>query len=285
MRRIVVRAALFVVLAANLAPASADEPEDDAAANARGGRFTLGIGVAYAGFSTTFEQVRLGTRERIFVSLEGDLGLPASQTVPVVSLLARVGRKSYVAANLGRFRRSESLLQLDEEIILDDLVIDVGGNIELFFNVTDLDISYGHAFLDDDRVRIIGTLGLSLLDLDIGVIVEGSYRIGDVADSGTFEVSESLLAPVPLVGVVFDVDLAGGWILSSSVDFFYAPVGEITANAWRARIHVRYEFSRTVAVHLGYGTFDIEVDDNADDARSTIAYTMNGFAAGLTLTF
>jgi hypothetical protein len=85
--------------------------------------------------------------------------------------------------------------------------------------------------------------------------------------------------------VVFDVDLAGGWILSSSGDFFYAPVGEITANAWRARIHVRYEFSRTVAVHLGYGTFDIEVDDNADDARSTIAYTMNGFAAGLTLTF
>lgn len=278
-------AALLVVLALGASFASADDPNDGARPDRDARRFVLGLEWAYVDFSTTYEWVDAGSGNRAFISLEGDLGLPASQSVPALSLLARVGRRSYIAANVGRFRRSTTLLELEEELVLDDLVIEVGGEVDLFFNVTDIDVSYGHAWVDDERVRIIGKLGASLLDLDLGLEAVGEYRIGEVTGSGEFRLDTSLLVPVPLVGFTFDVNLAKGWVLTSAVDFFYLPVSDITANAWRAQILVRYEFSRTVGVVFGYGTFDIEVVEKTERAKSTISYTMNGFAAGLVFAF
>ncbi len=284
-RSVTVVVGVFTVLVLAQGLAWGQDPADTPKLSEKEKRFVLGLGWAYVDFSTTFEQVRAGSGERIYVSLEGDLGLPVSQSVPFASLLARVGKKSYIAANVGRFRRSTDLFDLEETLHLEDLVVEVGADVDLFFNVTDVDVAYGHAYLDDERVRIIGKYGLSLFDLDLGLIAEGSYRIGDVSGSGRYEVSTSLLIPVPLVGVIFDVALSQGWVLTSSVELFYMPVSDITAEAWRARIHVRYDFSRTVSVNFGYGTLDIEVVEDTDEAKSTIAYQMNGFSAGLTFTF
>lgn len=266
-------------------PAAADEPDQGSALSDKRARFALGVGWIHADFSTTFETVQKDPERRFFLSLEGDLGLPASSSVPTLDLLARVGKKSYIAANLGRFDRSRTLLEIDEELHFDDLVLEVNADVDLFFNVTDVDVAYGHAYVDDERVRVIGKFGLSLLNLDIGVLAEGSYRIGDHSDEGSYELSASLIVPVPLVGVIFDVDLSRRWALSSSVELFYMPVSDITARAWRAQIHVRCSFGRAVGMILGYSTFDIEVVEDTDVAKSTIAYTMNGFSAGLVFTF
>lgn len=62
-------------------------------------------------------------------------------------------KRSYFAASLGRFDRSKTLLEIDEVLHLDDLVLEVGADVDLFFNVTDVDVAYGHAYVDDDRVR------------------------------------------------------------------------------------------------------------------------------------
>lgn len=290
MFRPVVRTAAVLVafLAALLVghgQAMAEQGSDDPTISEKEKRFVLGLGWTYARFSTTFERIDEDSGARAYISLEGDLGLPATENVPFASLLARIGKKDYIAANLGRFRRTNTLLSLDETLHLDDLVIEVDADVELFFDVNDIDVAYGHAYLDDERVRIIGKFGLSLLDLDLGLYAEGDYSTGDVSGSGSYEIAASLLVPVPLIGVIFDVDLAGGWSLSSSVDFFYLPIGDIKAEAWRTRIHLRYRFNRTVSVIFGYGNFDIEVVEKTDDAKSTIAYDMGGFSAGLTFTF
>ena len=248
-------------------------------------RFGLGVGWAYADFSTTYERYAIGGSERIFVSLEGDLGLPATDNTPVLTFLARIGKRDYIAANWARSDRSETLLDIDDTVVLGDLVIEVQAEIDLFFNVDEIDVAYGHAYVDDDRVRIIGKYGLSLLDLDIGLAAEGNYSIGDVSGSGRYEVSSSLLVPVPLVGVLFDVELAPRWTLNSSVEFFYLPVGKTTAEAWRAALRVSYAFSHLVGVNFGYGSYDVKVIEEKDNIKSDIQYTMNGFSAGLRFTF
>ena len=286
MRRYRARLAVLVaalVLAA--ASAVAAETDDGTKLSEKRPRFTLAAGWIYADFATTFEHVRKDSDLRAFISLEGDLGLPTSNSVPTLGLLARVGKKNYIAANVGRFDRSRTLLEIDEVFYFDDLALEIGADVELFFNVTDIDVAYGHSYVDNDQVRVIGKYGLSLLDLDIGLLAEGSYRIGDLQGEGSYEVSSSLLVPVPLFGVVFDVDLSRRWTMNSAVELFYLPVGKITADAWRAQIHVRYSFSRTVGVNLGYSTFDVEVVEDTDEAKSTVAYVMNGFSAGLTFTF
>jgi hypothetical protein len=276
---------LLMVIALCAGVASAEDPADGETSAAKEPRFFLAVDWSYVDFSTTFEWVEAENGRRAFISLEGDLGLPASQSVPMLSLMARVGRKSYIAANVGRFKRSRTLLDVEKEIVLDDLVIEAGADVDLFFNVTDIDLSYGHAYIADDRVRIIGKFGASLLDLDIGLEGEGDYRFGDVSDSGEFRLATSLLVPVPLVGMTADVELVKNWVLTAEIDFFYGPFGDIAAKAWRSRIFVRHRFGRTVSVIFGYGTFDVEVVDKTDVAEATIDYRMSGFSAGLAFTF
>ena len=120
-------------------PAAADEPDQGSALSDKRARFALGVGWIYADFSTTFETVQKDPEQRFFLSLEGDLGLPASSSVPTLDLLARVGKKSYIAANLGRFDRSRTLLEIDEDLHFDDLVLEVGADVDLLFNVTDVE--------------------------------------------------------------------------------------------------------------------------------------------------
>ena len=110
-------AALIVIFAVALPQAAADEPDQDQTLSDKRARFALGVGWIYADFSTTFETVLKDPERRFFLSLEGDLGLPASSSVPTLQLLARMGKKSYLAANLGRFDRSRTLLEIDEDLV------------------------------------------------------------------------------------------------------------------------------------------------------------------------
>jgi hypothetical protein len=266
-------------------PALADDPSPTPTGSERLKKFVVGLGWNSANFSTTYEQVQGSTGNRTFISLEGNLGLPAGENVAALDLLARVGRKSYISVNMSRFRRSTTLLDLEESHHFDDLVIDVGARVDFLFDVDDYDVSYGHAYFEDDRVRIIGKFGLFIMNIDTGLTVEGDYSIGDISESGSYDGTKSILAPLPLLGLIFDVDIYKRWSLSASVEVFYMPISDITAEALRTRIRGRYAFSKTVGVSFGFDHFQTEVIDKSDADTTEIAYGINGFYGGLSVVF
>jgi hypothetical protein len=280
------RTALMVATIAMVAAfASAEDSSEGSLGNHREKRFALRIGGTSVGFSTTVEYLQGADGDRIFISLEEDLGLNKHETVPQLDLLVRVGKKSYIAVDVNRFNRSTTLLDLDGSLDLGHLEIHAGADVDFKFNVTDFDISYGHAFYERDWVRIIGKFGLYVMDLDTGLRVEGDFSVGGVAATGIYEIDTSLLIPVPLVGVIFDFDVSRRWTFAASAELFYMPVSNITAEAFRARLHIRYAFSRTVGATFGYSHFDIEVIDDSDGNKTTIAYDMDGFYGGLSFLF
>ena len=286
MRHALIRVGLVVAVVVLIGmPASAQDSSEDPKGRWWEQRFSLGIGGASTRFSTTYEEIRRDEGLRFFVSLEGDLGFPASETVPQFDLLVRIGKKSYISVDINRFNRSKTLLDLQSSIHIGDLEIHAGADVDAWFNVSDFDISYGHSYYERENVRIIAKFGLYVMDLDAGVRAEGDFTLGDVAFTGTYEIGTSLIIPVPLVGVIFDFDISKRWTFMGSVEFMYLPVSDITAEALRTRIYMRYAFSRTVGVTFGVSHFGIEVIEDKNDTESTIAYTMNGVYGGLSFRF
>ena len=95
-------------------PVFAEEQVEDAdRGSVRGKKFVIWVGGTTASFGTTLEQVDQITGDRTFFSLEGDLCLPKKDSVPTLSFLFQVGRKSFIAAEISRFRRSTTLLNIE----------------------------------------------------------------------------------------------------------------------------------------------------------------------------
>ena len=267
-------------------PVFAEEQVEDAdRGSVRGKKFVIWVGGTTASFGTTLEQVDQITGDRTFFSLEGDLGLPKTDSVPTLSLLARVGRKSFIAAEISRFRRSTTLLNIEESLVLGDLVIEAGARADFIYNVDSFDVAYGHAYYEGEHTRIIGKFGLFVMNLDTGLLVEGGYSIGDHTETGTYDATTSILAPIPLLGLLFDFDLPKKWALSTSVEVFYMPISTIRMKALRTKIYARYAFSDLVGVTFGLSQFTMDVRDESDDITTNVRMSMDGVYAGLSFSF
>jgi hypothetical protein len=262
-----------------------EQVEETDRGSIRGKKFVIWVGSTTASFGTTLEQVDQITGDRTFFSLEGDLGLPKKDSVPTLSFLFQVGRKSFIVAEISRFRRSTTLLDIEESMVLDDLIIEAGARVDFKYNADAFDVAYGHAYYEGEHTRIIGKFGLFVMNLDTGLLVEGGYSIGDHSEDGTYDATASILAPIPLLGLLFDFDLPKKWALSTSVEVFYMPISTIRMKALRTKIYARYAFSDLVGVTFGLSQFSMDVRDESDDITTNVRMSMDGVYAGLSFSF
>ena len=146
-------------------------------------------------------------------------------------------------------------------------------------------MAYGHAYYEGEHTRIIGKFGLFVMNLDTGLLVEGGYSIGDHTETGTYDATTSILAPIPLLGLLFDFDLPKKWALSTSVEVFYMPISTIRMKALRTKIYARYAFSDLFGVTFGLSQFTMDVRDETDDITTNVRMSMDGVYAGLSFSF
>lgn len=255
------------------------EPTDE-----RRTRFVVVVGGALVDFDINFRHKDFASGLTLFIDASGDLGLPEAHTVPSASLLARVSARDFVVVTVTPFRRFNDF-EVDETIVLDDLEIHAGAAVAFRLDSDDIDVSWGRRLHEDDRLRVIGKLGVYLLDLRGGLWVDGSYSVGGDLETGTYERTLDLLAPLPLIGVQFDFDIDDRWTLVTAVDAIYLPVGDISGAALRTNVRARVALGRVVGLSFGVTYFDIEVRQEVKGGRNRIDYGYKGFFGGLYFAF
>lgn len=274
---------LIVCLLAGAGPAFSQEPMQ----TLLGGReknFVLVFGGTSVRFDSSFKYLDNETGESIFIDPEGHLGLADRQEVPTLSMLVSLGDRHYISIGATRFRRDANFISV-EGTGFGNLDIH-SGSVDTWLDSNDFDLSYGYRLFADEHIRILGKLGLYTLDLDSGIHVEGEWSIdGDPPQSGVYLRERSLVAPLPLLGVLFDFYINRRWALATSVDAMYLPIGDITGRALRTRINVRYAFGSAVGVTFGINYFDIHVTDQNDERKYDIKYGYDGLFAGLIFAF
>jgi len=278
---------LAVALLLPVPVAFAAETDTEAAPPEQEKRYRWGVaaGGAAVRFESSYKQTDKETGLSFFIDPEGQLNLSEREYVPAVYLLALVKGRHYITAGYTRFRRTSGEQRLDESIDIGDITIEVGASVEFQWDSDDFDVSYGYRIHRDDRLRIIAKGGIYALDLTARVVAQGSYTIDEVTEIGVWEEEASLVAPLPIAGVLFDFDISRRWSLVTSVEAIYAPVGDITGQALRSRIHTRARLSKLVAIGFGLSYFSIHVVDEDDEEKQDIKYGYDGFYAGLSFNF
>ncbi len=173
-------------------------PTDDEYARNMDAKFSLGIAAGFARFDTNFNFTEKSTGRNVFIDAEGTLGLPETETIPIVYGYYRPSRKHGIGFSFFQIDRNSNLLALDEN--LGDL--NVTGNVTLSDQSSFYYLTYNYTAYEDDRAFIFATFGLYGLDLKYKLTAEGaiSFRGVPVA-SGEFEAEESVFAPLPLLGI------------------------------------------------------------------------------------
>ena len=273
---------VVLCLLGGVALASAEEPTETIL-QTRSKQFVIALGGSSVLFDSSFKYLDKETGNGFYLDPEGQLDLPERQEVPMLTMLVTLGDRHYLSIGATRFERDSALLDMEDTHLGNLEVTDA--SVDVWINSNDFDISYGYRLFADDHIRILGKVGIYAVDLDAGIRAEGEWSIDDDLDSGIYEQSRSLVAPLPLLGVQFNFYINRRWAMSTSVEAMYLPVGDITGRALRSRIHTRYAFGRTVGIIFGINYFDVQVTDQNEVRKYDIKYGYDGVFAGLVFAF
>ncbi len=259
-------------------------PTDDEYARNMDAKFSLGIAAGFARFDTNFNLTEKSTGRNVFIDAEGTLGLPETETIPIVYGYYRPSRKHGIGFSFFQIDRNSNLLALDEN--LGDL--NVTGNVTLSDQSSFYYLTYNYTAYEDDRAFIFATFGLYGLDLKYKLTAEGaiSFRGVPVA-SGEFEQEESIFAPLPLLGIDAWFALTPKWAIGAKVALVGGEVNDVRAFVIESAIRSRFVFSKHVAAIFGMSYFDADVtiDKDDKDLKTEISYGFDSFFAGLDFRF
>lgn len=241
----------------------------------------LGIGAILARFNVSTKVTDKESGRSIFVDSTGTLGLPESDTVPVIYGSYRFSDKHAISFDYFRVTRESTFIDVDE--IVGDYR--VTGNAKVSDDTQFLSISYGYTLFKNDSSRVHGLVGVNGLDIKYVLETEGSITpINSAITSASTETTRASV-PLPMLGVDMWYTFTPRWGLATRVKFIAGDVDDVKALAWKTNVNALYRFSKHVGGILGIAYFDAEVDIDESRESTEVNYGYDGLTLGLRLAF
>lgn len=189
------------------------------------------------------------------VDVEEALGLDSSMSVLRAEVSYRFGssQRHMLGLKYYDFRRS-STKSLEAEIKWQDKTYPIGTTVDSYLNIAVLKAGYGYAFFQDDRISLAASIGLFITPIEGGISAAGV---------GTTE--ESIIAPLPVVGLQLDFAITPKLFLKQSLEVFYLEVGDFKGSIAAFTIACEYNFWKNVGFGIGYDVFDLKLESNGSD--------------------
>ena len=221
--------------------------DDEYARNMRN-KFSLGVAAGFERFDTNFNFTDKSKGRHVFVDAEGTLGLPETQTIPIIYGFYRPSKKHGIGFSFFQIDRDSNLFVLDENI--GDL--NVTGDVTLSDQSSFYYLSYNYTAYEDDRAFIFASFGLYGLDLKYTLTAEGtlSFRGTPIA-SGTFEREESIFAPLPQLGIDAWIANHQQWAIGAKVAMIGGKVNDVSAFVGESKRRTRVGCSKHGAAGVG----------------------------------
>ena len=142
-------ALLAVICVAHFSDVSADEVviADDDYSESVGNKLVFGVGIGYERFNTSIKIFDLSSGRDVFVDMEGTLGLPEKDAIPLIYGYYRPSKKHGFGWSYFRARRDGSVFALDEN--LGDL--NVTGTVSMSDHTSFYYVSYNYTAFEDER--------------------------------------------------------------------------------------------------------------------------------------
>jgi len=279
------RMLLVPALATAAVVAAEDDRTPDPFSERRGisDRFNISIGGFLAAFDTEArldaDPIGLGTQ----INLEDDLGLKSEARDFRVEGFYRFARKHRLDFDYVLLDRSSTVV-VEEQIDWGDITLDVGATATSKFDTQIVRLSYKYSFRTRPRYDAGISFGLSTFIFNTGISGEGSVTEPD--PNAEVDVSErtTLVAPVPVLGLHYDLSIRPKVLFRVSGEFFALDTGDWNARLAEWRVAVDYfPFKR-----FGFGLAVDWIDVNYVDEglkRLEVNYRISGIYASVSYGF
>jgi len=258
-----------------IAPVKADPGDIDIYED---GKILLGVGTAVVRLDSKITITDKQTGDRLFLDMEGTLGLP-DQT-HVTSFYGGYQFNKKHAFGIGYFRINRSSELINFEGNLDDIVI-VKANATLTDKTAFTKIFYGYSLFRDDRsaVRLLG--GLFVLDFKYIFEAEGQITIGGVTLTQTIREEVSQVAPLPMIGLDFGYFFTPKWSIDTAVLFVGGSYQEVSATVLQTSVRATYHATKHIGLDMGIAYFDADVTIDKETERQEVFYGYDGIYLGV----
>lgn len=245
---------LFLALSFAILPLSAYAAEY----NLPWEKFNVQAGAFFAALN---DKVTVGTEGAgVAIDVEEALGLKTQNTSFRLGAYYRLGeyRRSRVDLQYFYFNRDASKT-LGKDILVDNVTINAGANVDSTFNFQILKAAYSYSFFQDDRMDLAASFGLFVMPIKFEVNAAGVGGKG--ADL-------KFTAPLPVLGLRGDFAITPRWNLRTSLEFFYLNYGNFTGNLMDTNIAVEYNPWKHFGIGVGLENFRMGLSAEGDDYPS-----------------
>jgi hypothetical protein len=202
------------------------------------------------------------------INAEDDLGLDAPDVVPYVKVW--FGGKHRVAFSAMRLKL-EGKIDLDESIVYDGDTYTVGDTVKTKLTANVYRLAWEADWISNGRMRIGTILGADLLDVTASL----ESQTTSLKEDGDARV------PVPVVGLLAEVQLAWGISVYGEAAGFYAKYGDVEGRLVEAEAGLKYDLRGYVQISAGWRLMNI----NVEDQDNKFDLTLSGLVAGLGVRF
>ena len=213
----------------------------------------------------------------VSIDMENFLGLNEDESVARLDGYWRFAKKHRLGFGYYGLRRDATNAFSDS--------VDIGGETWYAgaYVSTELDMDfftlvYAYSFYQNEKWEIAGTIGAYWVKVQTTIALAAALDNGvdpPLAVSDRF-VSETVEAPLPLIGLSFDYYITPKWMATLKGGYFQLSLDNFSGRILNLGAKLEYQFTKTFGLGLGYDGFRLNVD--ADDAGDTaeIEYKYSG---------
>ena len=218
-------------------------------------RFSLNLG----GFITAINSdVSLGVEGLgISVNVEEALDLDSSVSVFRVDGLWRFSRNLRHRLDLGWFDISrDSSTTLLQDITIGDTTFPLGTEVTTSFDLQVFKGAYSYSFFQDDRMDMGVSFGLFVMPIDFKIDASGAFEGHE---------SESITAPLPVLGLRADFAITPKLFLKYNIDFFYLEIDQFEGAVTDTKLALEYNAFKNLGFGIGLERFNIYIKAEDED--------------------
>lgn len=259
MKNTTVWSLVALICLATLQPVLAEEAKNKATPWKK---YSVNLGAFFAATESSF---RLGTPAAgVDVDVEDTLGLDKGNLAFRLDAFWRFTESKRHRFDFSWFRIDrDGSTTLVNDIEINGITFPAGTGVQSTFDFQIFKGAYDYSFFQDDRIDLAASVGLYVAPFSLSVGATGG---------GIPTQSESITAPLPVVGLRADFAITPKWYLKTNFDLFYLQVDGYTGFITDARAAVEYNAFKNIGFGLGFDALNVSVESVQDTSTPGVEF-------------